>query len=139
VGRGRPGKACIKQVMQNEPRRKIMKKIMIITGLSLVLALLTSSFSLAGPNSGQAIIESGQASMHSSAASVHTVIGSGQAVSAVAAMPFALSHGIGEVSGEIADNLLDAATTPIGVPLTITDETVTVGPPPDLALRKGEI
>jgi len=126
-------------MMQNEPRRKIMGKIMIITGLSFVFTVLTSSYSLAGPNSGQAIIESGQASTHSSAASIHAVIGSGQAISAVAAIPFALSHGIGEVSGEIADNLLDAATKPIGVPLTITEETVTVGPPPDLALRKGEI
>jgi len=126
-------------MMQNEPRRKIMKKIMMIIGLSLVLTVSISSLSLAGPNSGQAIIESGQASTHSSAASVHAVIGSGQAVSAVAAVPFAISHGIGEVSGEIADSLFDAATTPIGVPLPITDETVTVGPPPDSALRKGEI
>ncbi len=116
-----------------------MRKIMTATVLSLVLTILTSSFSLAGPNSGQAIVESGRAVTHSSTVSVHGVIGSGQAVSAVAAMPFALSHGIGEVSGEIADDLLDAATTPIGVPLTITEETVTVGPPPNLALRKEEI
>ena len=61
-----------------------------------------------------------------------------QAVSAVAAIPFGVSAEVGQVSGEISEELWNAANAPIGEPLPIADEPITAGPPPGEALRQGE-
>lgn len=86
--------------------------------------------------SGQAIKESGAASTHSGASIANSVAGTGQVVSAVAAVPFYVVGAVGDVSGEIANGLIDMATAPPGTALEITDEVITAGPPPNDALKE---
>ncbi len=101
----------------------------------LVAALIFSTNALGGEShSGRAIADLGKASTHASAGAGHAIVGSGQAISAIASVPFALVGSVGAVSSEIAKDLLNAATAPVGTPLEITDETVSAGPPPNEAL-----
>ena len=108
-----------------------MKKT-FISLIVLTFYLIISSNSFAGStHSGQALKDSGNASYHASKSAAHAIVASGQVVSAAAAVPFAVGGSLGAVSNEIANDLLDAATAP----LEITDQTVTVGPPPGEALQ----
>lgn len=108
-----------------------MKKT-FISLIVLTFCLIISSYSFAGStHSGQALKDSGQASYHASKSAAHAIVASGQVVSAATAVPFAIGGSLGAVSNEIANDLLDAATAP----LEITDQTVTVGPPPGEALQ----
>ncbi len=102
-----------------------------------VITLMLCANSFAGEtHSGRAVVESGKASTHASASIAHGIAGSGQVVSAVAAVPFYAIGSIGEVSKEVGVVLMEAATAPIGTPLIITEETVTAGPPPNHALKE---
>lgn len=49
-----------------------------------------------------------------------------------------LSGAVGTVSGEAGKALMEAATSPIGTPLPVTDETYTAGVRPDEALGTQE-
>ena len=88
-----------------------------------------------GTPGGRALDESARASWHASAGLAHGIVASGQAVSAVAAVPFAIAGSVGGVSTEVANGLVDAATAPVGCPLPVTDETVTAGVAPNEALK----
>jgi len=104
---------------------------------AVVISLMLCANSFAGEtHSGRALEESGKASIHASASIAHGIAGSGQVVSAVAAVPFYAIGTIGEASKEVGITLMEAATAPIGTPLIITEETVTAGPPPNDALKK---
>ncbi len=85
-------------------------------------------------HSGQAATHGSQASGHGSNSAAHAISASGQAVSGAASVPFAASGSAGAVSAQVGEDLHDAATAPIGEPLQISEETITVGPPPDKAL-----
>ncbi|MGV8074897.1 MAG: hypothetical protein AB2L11_10130 [Syntrophobacteraceae bacterium] len=113
-----------------------MKKLILAVALILLAGLAGSCFA-GGTYSGQAVQESLNASSHASVGVMYGIVASGQAVSAVAAVPFAIAGTAGAVSTGIAVELMNAATTPVGAPLPITDENLTAGPPPDEAL-KGE-
>lgn len=78
----------------------------------------------------------GRSVQHSGEAIGLSVAGSAQAVSAIAAVPLAFGAEVGKVSGEMSDELWKAANAPVGTPLLVTDEIVTVGPPPGQALQQ---
>ncbi len=101
--------------------------------LTIILALSFNAFG-ADTHSGQAIQNTTKAGSHGSASAGHAIGASGQATSAAAAVPLAVGGSAGAASNKIAKDLINAATAPIGTPLVITDETITVGPPPDEAL-----
>lgn len=112
---------------------KIFKTLFIAFSIMMV-----SSFnSFAGEtHSGRAVIEAGRASSHASASAGHAIAGSAQVTSAVSAAPLFVIGAVGVVSTEIANELMDIATAPVGAPLVITDENVTAGPSPDDALKE---
>jgi len=79
---------------------------------------------------------SGQAIRNASASVAHAIAASGQATLAVSAIPFAIGGSVGAVSGQIAKDSMKAANTPIGAPLAVTDEVLTIAPPNE-ALKTG--
>ncbi|MFZ3018736.1 MAG: hypothetical protein WA056_09805 [Gallionella sp.] len=86
--------------------------------------------------SGQAIRNASGASLNASASVAHAIAASGQATLAVSAIPFAIGGSVGAVSGQIAKDSMKAANTPIGAPLAVTDEVLTIAPPNE-ALKTG--
>jgi len=107
-------------------------KILTVAGI-LILAINGPSFA-GDTHSGQAVEQAGKAGSHASASAAHAIAGSGQVTSAVSAVPLAVSGSAGAVSTEVAKDLMEAATAPIGTPLEITDKAITAGPPPNKAL-----
>ncbi|MBL4775104.1 MAG: hypothetical protein JKY87_03500 [Mariprofundus sp.] len=107
-----------------------------ILALIGMLTLAISGNSFAGDtHSGHAVKQAGKAGSHGSASAAHSIAGSGQVTSAASAVPLAIAGSVGEVSAGIAKGLMKAATSPIGTPLEITDESITAGPAPDKALK----
>jgi hypothetical protein len=88
--------------------------------------------------SGAAVRDSVQASGHASASAAHAIAASGRATLGLSAVPLSVGASVattaGAISGEAAAESMRAATAPIGTPLVITDEVITVTPP-DRALR----
>ncbi len=112
---------------------KIFKTLFIAFPIMMVL----SFNSFAGEtHSGRAVMEAGKAGSHASASAGHAIAGSAQVTSAVSAAPLFVIGAVGAVSTEIAIELMEVATAPIGAPLEITDECVTAGPAPDNALKE---
>ena len=89
-------------------------------------------------HSGQAVTNAVQSGSHASASAGHSIAASGQVTSGVSAIPLAIggvvSGTAGALSAQAAHGSAKAATAPIGTPLDITDETITVMPP-DEALK----
>ena len=81
--------------------------------------------------SGQAIQNLSAASTHASASVAHAIAASGQVTFAASAIPLAIG---GNVSGQLAQDSMNAANAPIGTPLPVTDEVITIAPP-DVALK----
>ncbi len=111
-----------------------MKKLKTLAIASAVTMIWTVNSFGGDTHSGQAVKEAGKAGSHASASAGHAIVGSGQVTSAASAVPLAIAGSAGAVSTEIAKDLMEAATAPIGTPLEITDESVTAGPPPNEAL-----
>lgn len=86
--------------------------------------------------SGQAVKGSVNASLQASASFAHALAASGHATLVVSAIPFAIGGSVGAVSGQIANDSMRAANAPIGTPLTITDEVLTIAAPNE-ALKTG--
>lgn len=109
--------------------------------LSILLAssLASGAFAANQTHSGQASGNAAQSGSHASASAGHSIAASGQVTSAVSAIPLAIgglvSGTAGAVSSQAARGSAQAATAPIGTPLEITDETITVMPPNE-ALKK---
>lgn len=102
----------------------------LICALALTCILSINSFA-GTSHSGRAVIEAAQASGHAGASAAHSVAGAAQVTSGAVAVPLYVSGAIGTVSTMIANELMEAATAPVGAPLVITEETVTAGPPPN--------
>jgi len=87
-----------------------------------------------------AVGNSVQASAHASASAAHAIAASGQTVFAVSAVPLSIGGAVltsaGQASTAMGNASMQAASAPIGTPLPITDETITVVRP-DIALRPG--
>lgn len=96
--------------------------------------LLFPVFPVAAQSSLQ---HSSQALTHSLEAIGHSMVAGTKLVSGVAAVPLKASAAVGQLSGEMGDALWDAANAPISRPLPITEDVITIGPPPGDALRNG--
>jgi hypothetical protein len=106
-----------------------MKRRAVIFLLSMVLA---GSAAAAGASQhfSEALVHSVQAAGHSVAAGVKVAF-------AVVAVPLLIGGEIGNVSGQVGEELWDEANRPIGAPLAITGDVVTAGPPPGEVVRDG--
>ena len=106
---------------------------------AIVLTTCLCNFAMAdNSQSGQAVqaasgvIQNASGfSVRASASVIHAIAASGQVTFAVSAIPLAVS---GAVSGRMAQDSINAANAPIGTPLPITDEIITITPP-DVALK----
>ncbi|MCK9200145.1 MAG: hypothetical protein M0P59_12225 [Gallionella sp.] len=108
--------------------------------LCIALTALFASTAMAADHSGQASGHASHSGSHASASAGHSVAASGQVTSAASAIPLsvggaALSVG-GAVSMGAAHDSVRAAASPIGKPLAITDEIITVTPPNEALKRK---
>lgn len=105
----------------------------------LAACLATSAHAADQTHLGASIGNSVQSGSHASASVGHSIAASGQVTSAASAIPLAIggvvSGTAGAISGQAAHNSARAATAPIGTPLDITDETITIMPPNE-ALKK---
>lgn len=101
--------------------------------LPVVLAVLFSTPAIAEDHASHASGHAAQSGSHASASAGHSIAASGQVTSAASAIPLsiggaALSVG-GAVSMGAAHDSARAAASPVGKPLPITDEIITVMPP----------
>lgn len=118
-----------------------MRKSILVSSV-LLLLFATGGQVLAGQDthSGQAIKESAQASGHASASAAHSIVASGQVTSAASAVPLSVGGAVlgsaGAVSAGAAHDSMKAATSPIGTPLEVTDESITTMPPNEALKRK---
>jgi hypothetical protein len=100
----------------------------------LSLTLLTTIAPLhAGETSQQTIHNSGTSS---GAALVDMSRGSTQFSAGVSSIPLQLSGGMGQFSQAAGDTLYNYAADKKSGPLPITDEVITIGPPPNKAIRE---
>lgn len=81
---------------------------------------------------------SGQAVTHSLQAIGEGMVAGAKLVSGVAAVPLKAAGAVGELSSDMGDALWEAANAPVAGPLPLTDDVVTVGPPPGEAIRRQE-
>ena len=101
----------------------------------LAAMLIPLSLGVCAPAwSGEVARTSGEALKHSAQAVGYSLAASVQVVSGVIAIPLGLSAEVGKVSGEMSDSLWEIANTPIGEPLPVADEAITLGPSPREAL-----
>lgn len=77
-----------------------------------------------------------QASKHSAQATGDALIGTTQVVSAVAAVPFKLVGAVATTSNKVGDALWDNARGQQSEELEVSDEVVTAGPAPYLAMAQ---
>lgn len=105
----------------------------------LMLLLSCSPAAWCATHSGQASGNALESGSHASASAAHSIAASGQVTSAASAIPLAIggvvSGTAGALSGQAAQGSSKAATAPIGTPLEITDEAITIMPPNE-ALKK---
>ncbi len=108
--------------------------------IALSVCLSCSAFAADQTHSGQASGNAVQSGSHASASAGHSIAASGQVTSAASAIPLAIggvvSGAAGAVSGQSARSSAQAATAPIGTPLDITDETITIMPPNEALKNK---
>lgn len=111
--------------------------------LITLLATSSAAFAADQTHSGQASANTVQSGSHASASAGHSIAASGQVTSAVSAIPLAIgglvSGTAGALSSQAARGSAQAATAPIGTPLEITDETITVMPPNEALKKKNEV
>jgi hypothetical protein len=109
-----------------------------LTTAALLLIAATSALAQGTTHGAQAVNDAGQASGHASASAAHSIVASGQVTSAMLAAPLmsgaVVAGSVGNASGTAADSMLQAANAPIGTPLPVSNESVTVVPP-DVALK----
>ncbi|MBT3065970.1 hypothetical protein [Rhodoferax sp. U11-2br] len=99
------------------------------TGLVL-LASTTVALAQGNSPAAQALNNGSAASGHASASAGHSLVASGQLTSAALAVPLmsagVVAGSVGGASAGSANQSMRAATAPIGTPLEVTDESITV-------------
>lgn len=111
-----------------------MKKLNSATVLICTLSLCAAS-AMANPAEElkQAAKAGGRASGNAAASAGHSLTATGQLASGVIATPLlasgAVAVGVGSAAVQAGGSLMNAATSPIGTPLPVTDETVSIIPP----------
>jgi len=105
------------------------------TPILIAALFMCASCAMANPaeHAEQAIRAGGRASGNAAASAGHSLAASGQLASGVVAIPLltsgAVATGIGSAAAQAGGSLMNAAVQPIGQPLPITDETVSILPP----------
>ena len=81
----------------------------------------------------KAVKTGGQASSNVAASAGHSLAATGQLASGVVATPLlasgAIAVGVGSAALQAGGSLMSAASSPIGTPLPVTDETISIIPP----------
>lgn len=118
--------------------------LLILLGASLACGAQAADQKPTGQTHlGASVGNSVQSSTHASASVGHAIAASGQVTSAASAIPLAIggvvSGTAGAVSGQAAHNSARAANAPVGAPLDITDETITVMPPNEALKNKDQV
>jgi hypothetical protein len=121
----------------------VMSKVARIA-IPLVASVLATSALVGGAlaeddsHAGRAVEEAAQTGSHASASAAHSI-----AASAASAIPLSVGGAVvgsaGAVSAGAARDSMRAATAPIGTPLEITDEVITVVPPNEALKTKGKV
>jgi hypothetical protein len=100
---------------------------------SLACVAASAAWAQGTSQAGQAVTNGSQASGHASASAAHSIAASGQLTSAAIAIPLmsagAVAGTVGSASTGAAGGSMRATTAPIGTPLEVTDESVTVMSP----------
>lgn len=82
---------------------------------------------------GQSVQAGGRASGNASASAGHSLAATGQLASGVVATPILASGvvaaGAGSAAAQAGGALMNSASRPMGTPLPVTDETVSILPP----------
>jgi len=107
-----------------------MKNKMVIISAMLVSMFFSQQAMAQGSTQ-----HSGQSMGHSAIAAGHSVVGAAKLTSAAVALPLVIVGSVGAVSAYMGNSLMKAANKPIGEPLEISDEALTVGPSPDRAIH----
>ncbi len=105
----------------------------LVTWAAVAVCMLCSNGSAQDTHAGQAVKNGVAASGNASASAAHSVAASGQVTSAMSAVPLLLGGAVigsaGVVSAAAGHDSMKAAMAPIGTPLQISDEAITVIPP----------
>ncbi len=115
-------------------RNQQMNHIKPTSMLACALVLCANS-ALANPaeQATHAIRAGGRASGNAAASAGHSLLATGQLASGVVATPLlasgAVAVGVGSAAAQAGGSLMNAVTSPIGTPLPVTDETVSILPP----------
>ena len=108
-----------------------MKTIRVLAASAVLLSILPLS-----AMAQSSLQHSSQAVTHSIRAIGEGMVAGAKLVSGVAAVPLKAAGAVGELSGDMGDSLWEAANTPVDMSLPITEDVITVGPPPGEALRR---
>jgi hypothetical protein len=96
----------------------------------------------AADNAAQAVDNGVKGSGHASASAAHSIAASGQVTSGMLAVPMLASGAVAGSAGGASANAgaisLNAASMPIGTPLVVSDESITVMPPNQALKSKTE-
>ena len=111
--------------------------MMSMNGVTVSVVFLLSSLAYAADSgsthASQAATDSAAASGHASAGMSHGVVASGQVASAIASVPLlsgaVVLGSVGAVSAGVGRDSLRASAIPVGTPLEVTNEIITVMPP----------
>ena len=110
--------------------------------ISLGLAQGAVLAQTAADNAAQAVDNGVKGSGHASARAAHSIAASGQVTSGMMAVPLLASGAVAGSAGGASANAgatsLNAASMPIGTPLVVTDESITVMPPNQALKSKTE-
>ena len=110
--------------------------------LMLMLASIPAFASGDDTHAGRSLNLSGQASAAGSGSAAHAIAASGQVTSAASALPLSVGGAVlgsaGAVSAHAAGESARAASAPIGKPLPITNENITIMPPDKMLKTRGD-
>lgn len=111
-----------------------MKKQRFSTAFIFYLSLWTAvAWADPAEHISQAVQAGSRASGNASASAGHSLAATGQLASGVIATPILASGvvavGAGSAAVQAGRSLMNAATHPVGVPLPVTDETISILPP----------
>lgn len=111
----------------------MVRLIRLLVGIVFAVGTITGAMAGEDSHAGRSVNETAKASGHASASAAHSIAASGQVTSAVSAIPLSVGGAVlgsaGAVSTGAARDSMNAAASPIGTPLEVTNETITVIPP----------
>lgn len=103
-----------------------------------LVTTLLGSIVAPGVAAQSSLQHSSQAVTHSLQALGEGMVAGAKLVSGVAAVPLKAAGAVGQLSGDMGDSLWEAANAPADGPLPVTEDVITIGPPPGEAIRRQE-